>query len=108
MSTIRVEGQLREAAHTRVHGHGQFVVVMLIDQPGEPIYVEQSFGTGPSAGFAASKAAAQLRPGTNVVAHGVGLTRGRLGRQWVLKLVGVRHVERPTAPHYNEPAAAAA
>ncbi|MCH8178188.1 MAG: hypothetical protein IIA02_00180 [Proteobacteria bacterium] len=106
MSTIRIEGPLREAGHVRMHGHGQFVVVLLIDQQGEPIYVEQSFGMGPSASFAASKAAAQLRAGTNVVAHGTGLTRGRLGNRWVLKLQGVRHVERPVAPSFHEPAAA--
>lgn len=108
MSRIRIEGQLREAAHVRMHGHGQFVVLMLIDQPGEPIYVEQNFGEGSSASFAASKAAAQLRIGTNVVAHGTSLARGRLSGRWVLKLCGVRHVERPTTPSFHEPDAAMA
>lgn len=102
MNTIRIEGQLREAAHVRMHGQGRFVVMMLIDQAGEPILVEQTFGQGPAASFAASKAAGQLRTGTRVVAHGVGVTRGRLGKEWVLKLVGVRHVERPVAPSFHE------
>jgi hypothetical protein len=102
MKSIRIEGELRDAAHVRMHGQGRFVVLMLIEQAGEPILVEQTFGQGAAASFAASKAAQQLRKGTTVVAHGLGLTRGRLGNEWVLKLDGVKHVERPVARSFHE------
>lgn len=108
MSLIRIDGQLAENAFARMQGHGQFVVVMLIDHPKEPILVEQAFGQGPSASFAASKAAAQLRKGAHVVAHGSGLTRSRMSGKWVLKLCEVGHVERPVAPSFHEPEAALA
>lgn len=102
MNTIRIEGKLREVAQVRMHGQGRFVVLMLIEQASEPILVEQVFGQGPSASYAASKAAAQLRTGTPIVAHGTGMTRGRLGKEWVLKLDGVKHVERPMAPSFHD------
>ena len=111
MSTkVVVGGQLAEQAIYFMRRDQVFVVLLLIQVQGEVVLVEWAFGEGSAGSHAAGNAASSLRKGTEVVAHGCGLTRGKYRNEWHPKLIGVGRVDRPMPAHFTdfEPAALAA
>lgn len=107
---VVIGGQLTEPAVYFMRRDGVYVVLMHIQVQGEVVMVEWAFGEGPVGSHAAGNACAGLRRGTEVVAHGCGLTRGKYRNEWHPKLIGVNRVDRPMPKHFTdlEPAAVAA
>lgn len=111
MSTkVVITGQLSDPAIYFMRRDGVFVVLLLISVQGEVVLAEWAFGEGSTGSHAAGNAAASLRKGVEVVAHGCGLTRGKYRNEWHPKLIGVNRVDRPLPTHFTdmEPAAIAA
>lgn len=109
MSKIRIEGELIAHAQPLIYSDGTAVALLQIGQAGaDPILVERCYGNSDSARFTCARAAAQMRKGCHVVAHGLRLKAARVRGEKVIRLEGVDHVEHPGGPTFHEPAAQAA
>lgn len=104
---VVITGQLTEPAVYFLRRDNVYVVLMHIQVHGEIVMVEWAFGEGAAGSHAAGNAARALRKGTEVVAHGCGLTRGKYRNEWHPKLVGVNRVDRPVPAHFTDFEAAA-
>ena len=111
MSTkVVIGGQLTEPAIYFMRADQVFVVLLQIQVHGDVVVAEWPFGEGAAGSHAAGKAASAMRKGTEVTAHGLGLTRCKYRNEWHPKLIGVSRVDRPLPVHFTdvEPAAIAA
>ncbi len=96
----------RDAHHTRGRD-GTSYLTFDVAAPTSPnarpvlLRVQQAYGTGEAAAYAAGCRAKRLRRGVRVVVHGTGIERGR-----PLRLQQVTHIDEPDlyVPPVNGPA----
>ncbi len=102
MSAIRLAGELRADAQSRIDTQGTYLLMLDVllphEPPGNPVQVRavKSYGTGPAAGLACAARARQLRRGVQVVITAAALRRVR-GR------IEVAHLEDAMAPDLHIP-----
>jgi D-tyrosyl-tRNA(Tyr) deacylase len=101
--TIRISGQLSEDARA-IYGTDGWIVRLVIAQKTctVPYLVDKPYGKDQASSIAARSAAANMRKGSTVHAHGDGLRQKRIGGTLYLRLQTVTLIEHHTPSHHTE------